>query len=106
MLLRIILKDISREILTAENGIIAVEICRNNTDIDLIMMDTKMPLMGGHEATRKIRRFNKHSIIIAQTAHAFESDRKKAIAVGCDGFLSKPVIRDELMSLIQKYFDK
>ena len=69
-------------------------------------MDLKMPEMSGDEATRQIRQFNKDLIIIAQTAHAFEGDREKAIAAGCNECLSKPIIKSELMSLIRQYLVK
>jgi PAS domain S-box-containing protein len=104
LLLSIRLKGISREILHAKNGVEAINICKKNNDIDLIMMDIKMPLMDGHEAARIIRTFNNDIIIIAQTAHAFEGDKEKAIASGCDECLSKPLVIKEVISLIQHYF--
>jgi signal transduction histidine kinase/CheY-like chemotaxis protein len=104
LLLTIRLEDISREILHANNGLEAIEICHKNPDIDLIFMDIKMPVMDGHEATQKIRKFNKDVIILAQTAHAFEGDKEKAIEVGCNDCLSKPLVIKEVMSLIQHYF--
>lgn len=104
LLLNFILAKISREILHAENGIEAVEICRNNADIDLIMMDINIPLLDGFEATRQIRQFNQNSIIIAQTAYGLDSGRKKAIEAECNEYLSKPIIKNELMSLLQQYF--
>jgi PAS domain S-box-containing protein len=104
LLLSIRLNKISREILHASNGLEAVDICRKNNDIDLILMDIKMPIMDGHDATKEIRKFNKDIIIIAQTAHAFEGDQEKAIAAGCNEYLSKPLVINEVMSLIQQYF--
>ena len=80
LLLSIWLKEISREILHAKNGLEAIEICRNNPDIDLLLMDIRMPVMGGYEAAKQIRQFNKNIIIIAQTAHAFEGDNENEIA--------------------------
>ena len=106
LLLTIRLEDISREILHASNGFEAIEACRDNPDIDLILMDIKMPVMDGHQATKEIRKFNKDLIIIAQTAHAFEGDKEKAIASGCNDCLSKPVVTKELMALIESYFNE
>jgi CheY-like chemotaxis protein len=95
-----------KDILKAGTGVEAVEVCRNNPDIDLILMDIRMPDMDGYEATRQIRQFNKDVVIIAQTAHGLMGDREKAIEAGCNDYLSKPVNRDKLLSLIQKYLKK
>jgi two-component system, sensor histidine kinase and response regulator len=103
--LSIISFDISSEILKANDGIEAVEMCKNNADIDLIMMDIKMPLMDGYEATRKIREFNKNVIIIAQTAYTLENDRNKALQAGCNDYISKPILKEALMLAIHKYFN-
>ena len=102
--LSIVIKKISEEILHAKTGIEAVEICRNNPDINLVLMDINMTEMDGHEATRKIREFNKDVIIIAQTAYALAGDREKAIEAGCDDYISKPIKRNELLGMIEKIF--
>jgi CheY-like chemotaxis protein/nitrogen-specific signal transduction histidine kinase len=99
-----ILKDYCREILKAQTGIETVELCKNNPDIDLVLMDIKMPEMNGYAATEKIREFNKEVIIIAQTAFALSGDREKAIKAGCNNFISKPIKKDVLLKLIDKYF--
>ncbi len=99
-----LLKDVSREFLHAKTGIEAVELCRNNPDIDLIIMDILMPQMNGYDATLEIRQFNKDSIIIAQSAQGLQSERKKAIDTGCNDYLSKPINKVELIGLIRKYF--
>ena len=106
LLLSIMLTEISREILHAKNGLEAIELCRNNPDTDLILMDIKIPVIDGDEATRQIRQFNKEVIVIAQSAYALTGDREKAIEAGCNEHLSKPMIKNELMSLIQQYFIK
>ncbi len=106
MLLHIEVKPFCKEILKARTGVEAVEICSNNSDIDLILMDIRMPEMGGYEATRKIREFNKNVIIIAQTAFALAGDREKALKAGCNEHVTKPINRAELRSLMQKYLRK
>jgi CheY-like chemotaxis protein len=68
------------------------------------MMDIRMPLMGGYEATRQIRQFNKDVVIIAQTAFAQIGDREKSIEAGCNDYISKPINKAQLLTLIQKYF--
>jgi CheY-like chemotaxis protein len=67
-------------------------------------MDNKMPVMFGIEATRQIRQFNNEVIIIAQTAFGHSGERAKAIEAGCNDYISKPILKDELFNLIQKYF--
>jgi CheY-like chemotaxis protein len=106
LFLSTVLEDYSREILKAVNGVATVEVFRQNPDIDLIMMDVRMPEMSGYEATRKIREFNKDVIIIAQTAFGIggEMEKAKATKVGCNDYISKPIDVFLLKSIIQKYF--
>jgi len=106
MLISIMTEQFGREILKADNGKSAVEICQNNSDINLILMDLKMPVMDGMEATRQIRQFNKDVIIIAQTAYGLTGDREKAIEAGCNEHISKPIRSEELKELLMKYFHK
>ena len=82
----------------------AIETCRNNPDIDLIMMDIKMPVMDGYKATEQIRKFNKEVVIIAQTAYALMGDRNKALLAGCNDYITKPINKALLLNLVQKYF--
>jgi len=106
MLLTIIVKEYREKVFRAKNGIEAVDICFNNPDIDLILMDIQMPGLNGDEATRKIREFNKNVIIIAQTGLVLSTDKDKLIEAGCNNYLSKPVNRLELITLIESYFKK
>lgn len=94
-----------KEILNVYNGLEAVEVCRNNPDIDLVLMDIKMPVMDGYEATRQIRQFNTGVVIIAQTAYAMAGDREKTIAAGCNDYIAKPINKALLTCLIEKYFN-
>jgi CheY-like chemotaxis protein/nitrogen-specific signal transduction histidine kinase len=105
-LLSIMLASISKKIFKSKTGKETIEICRNNPAIDLVLMDIQMPEMNGFEATRQIRQFNKKVIIIAQTAFALAGDREKAIEAGCNDYISKPINKVELLSLIQKYLIK
>jgi len=95
--LSILLKELTRELLHVTSGKEAIDECRDNPDIDLVMMDIKMPVMNGFEATRKIREFNQSVPIIAQTAYALVGDKEKALEAGCDDYLSKPIIAEELL---------
>jgi len=100
--LRIVVKKLSRETLHAKTGKEAVEIFSKNPDIDLILMDIKMPIMDGYTATRQIRRNSKNVIIIAQTAYALSNDREEAIEAGCNDYISKPIDKGELLDMIYK----
>jgi PAS domain S-box-containing protein len=103
-LISLIVRKFSKEILYAVTGVEAVEVCRNNPDIDLVLMDIKMPVMDGYEASRQIRQFNTDVVIVAQTAYALLGDREKTIGAGCNDYLSKPVKKDQLLELMKKYF--
>ena len=102
-LLNIILDKYAKKISNALNGKEAVKACRNNPDIDLILLDIQLPELNGFEVTRQIREFNKEVIIIAQTAYGLTGDREKALAAGCNDYISKPVNKEELKSIIQKH---
>ena len=98
------IRSVSREIIKAKNGVVAVDLCRKNPDLDLVLMDIKMSEMDGYEATRQIRLFNKNVVIIAQTAYAQTGDKEIAAIAGCDGYITKPIIKQELLSIITKHF--
>jgi PAS domain S-box-containing protein len=98
------LRKISKELLHAKTGIEAIEACKKNPDIDLILMDLRMPVLNGYEATRQIRQFNNEVVIIAQTAFALTGDREEAIELGCNDYITKPINKAELFALMQKHF--
>ncbi|HEY3369971.1 MAG TPA: PAS domain S-box protein [Prolixibacteraceae bacterium] len=103
-LITFLVRAFGREIRRVVNGLQAVEACRENPDIDLVLMDISMPEMNGYEATRQIRQFNSKIIIIAQTAHALNGDSEMALEAGCNDHISKPIKKAELVGLMQKYF--
>ena len=106
ILISTVVKEFSREVLKARTGNEAVEICRKNPDIDLILMDIQMPEMNGYNATKQIRQFNKDVLIIAQTAFGLSGDREKSIEAGCNDYISKPINKDELLALVKGYIKK
>lgn len=103
-LISMIFDKYSREIIKVNSGAEVVSVCRSHQDIDLVMMDIKMPGMDGYDATRQIRQFNKDIIIIAQTAFSLSGDREKALDAGCNDYLSKPIMKDDVISLLETYF--
>lgn len=88
----------------AVNGKIAVEICRENTDIDLIFMDIKMPIMNGFEAFHVIRTFNYTIPIIANTAYSSPEDEEKIMNAGFTGYLSKPLNKEKIFEVLEVTF--
>jgi hypothetical protein len=105
-LFNIAVKTYSKEVINVHNGLEAVEACRNNPDIDLILMDILMPVMNGYDAVRRIRQFNKNVVIIAQTAFAMVGDREKSLDAGCNEYITKPISNQLLAKLIKNHFKK
>ncbi len=103
-----ILSQYGFQVDTAKNGAEAVEkVQRSKTGgYDLVLMDVQMPVMNGYEATKRIRGLSDPALakitILAMTANAFEEDKRKALECGMDGFLSKPIVVEELIGTLQK----
>ncbi len=92
------------KVLHAFSGKEAVEIADEKADeIDIIFMDIKMPIMDGYEATRIIKKAQPTIPIIAQTAYAFSDDKAKALEAGCDDYISKPIAKGKLISILRNY---
>lgn len=104
------LKSIARtqayEIITAKDGQNAVELFKENKNIDLVLMDIQLPLLNGFEATKQIKMLRAEVPVIAVTAYALVGDREKAIEAGCDDYLAKPFSKSDLIELIEKYLSK
>jgi CheY-like chemotaxis protein len=101
MLMTYILKN-HYELLRARNGQEALEKAMAEKP-DMVLMDIKMPVMDGLEATRLIKAKMPDMVVIALTANAFDSDRKMAMEAGCSDFLSKPVNAEKCLKTIQNY---
>jgi CheY-like chemotaxis protein len=100
-LMKELLSDLNIKIIRASNGIEAVDAVKSGQKIDLVLMDIKMPLMDGYEATRMIHEERPDVTILAQTAYA--DDEIKAMESGCSGFISKPFIKDRFVSMVKEY---
>lgn len=101
--LKIALELYSADIIWAKDGAESVEFCKANANIDLVLMDLNMHGMDGYVATKKIKEFLPDLPIIAQTAYAIAGDREKALAAGCDNYISKPIDLDTLMKILKKW---
>lgn len=99
-----ILKKTQAKIVRAENGFEAIE-CAKNNKLDIILMDIKLPIMDGYEATRQIRLFNKDVPIIAQTAYVMSGEEEKTKEVGCNEYLTKPLRIKTVLNALSKYLD-
>ena len=92
-----------RSIFRAKNGKEAIDICKKNKDLDLVFMDIKMPVMDGYEATKKIKALYPDLPVIAQTAFSTDADKELALRHGCDDFISKPIDKNILLDMINRY---
>ncbi|HZK92562.1 MAG TPA: ATP-binding protein, partial [Prolixibacteraceae bacterium] len=103
--LRTILEKSDITVIHAENGEQAVEFVRNKPDIDLILMDIKMPIMNGIDATKIIKRIRPDLPIIAQTAYTYSEEQNKMTSLGCDEYLAKPLDYAKLKELLKIYLN-
>jgi len=103
ILAEIYLKKTNATIIRARNGVEAVELCQQNTNFDIILMDIKMPLMDGFEALKNIRENKSTTIIIAQTAHSYSDEIEKIKNAGFTDYILKPINANRLLLMLQKY---
>lgn len=101
LLLNIILRK-NFSLKRALNGLEAVGLFKEEKP-DLILMDMKMPVMDGLDATREIRKLDTEIPIIVLTANAFDCDRQKSMDAGCTDYMAKPIIATDLLAMIKKY---
>lgn len=105
-LLEKLLKIFNFKVIRAKDGLEAVELCKTNNEIDLVLMDIKMPNLDGYGAFEKIREFNTTLPIIAQTSFSFPEEVEKIKKIGFNDFISKPLEKEKLYELVKKYFNK
>jgi len=99
-------RRLSADVLRAHNGQQAVEYCQMNDTIHLVIMDIKMPLMDGFEATRLIKSIRPQLPVIGLTAYGLSGDKRRVLEAGCDAYLSKPFKTKELLGLIDNLLKK
>jgi PAS domain S-box-containing protein len=99
-LVKAILQKTGAKVIRVFNGLEAVQKCRTISDIDLVLMDIRMPVMNGYEATRLIKENRRELPVISLTAYAMSDDRAKSMQAGCDDYISKPVKPMELLRKI------
>ncbi|MEI7788109.1 MAG: response regulator, partial [Chlorobiaceae bacterium] len=102
LLLKRNLKGENITMLCAENGLEAVEVVQQHPEINLVLMDLKMPIMNGFEATKLIKHQRPELPVIAQSAFTSKEDKEKAKEAGCDNFITKPISKSELLDMMAK----
>jgi len=98
-----VLEQTNAKLEFVSNGHEAVSYCSDNKDVDLVLMDIKMPLKDGLTATKEIKKINPDLPVIVETAYAFDYDKANARTSGADEFITKPIHREHLFELMEKY---
>lgn len=106
LLIEKMVKSFNFKVIRAKDGVEAVEFCKNNHEIDLVLMDIKMPNLNGYEAFTEIRKFNQTIPIIAQTSYTFEDEINKIKELGFTDYISKPIEKERLFELIKLYLKR
>jgi len=101
--LEAIISKTSARIHHAVDGKRAIDFCKKNPSVDLVLMDIQLPIMDGYKATKEIKKLRKNLPVIAQTAHALEEDKSKSLKAGCDDYIAKPINKNNLLNIINKY---
>lgn len=105
MFLKALLKSTNAKIHWINNGKDAISFCRNNPEIDLILMDLQLPWVNGLEATQEIKKIRSDLPVIAQTAFAMADDEQKCIQAGCDDYIAKPILRKKFMEKLARFLN-
>ena len=105
-LIQEIMNPTKAELFWVQNGEDAVKAVEDGEKIDLVLMDIRLPVIDGYEATSKIKKLNKDLPVIAQTAHAFGEQKEKAFEAGCDDYITKPYTEKDMLITIAKYINK
>ncbi|RLD63757.1 MAG: response regulator [Bacteroidetes bacterium] len=98
-----ILQDTRVKIIRAINGKEAIDIYKNNQNIDLILMDIRMPEIDGFDATKEIKKINNNVPIVVETAYNIENGKKMGKESGCDDYIVKPININKLIAVINKF---
>lgn len=102
LVLKKMLERMGITVIPAENGLEAIDICIQNIDFDLVLMDLKMPVMDGYRAMKEIRKMRPDVKIVAETAYALAGDEKRILAAGFDDYLPKPITKESLDKIIKR----
>ena len=106
LILKAMFKNTNADLVWAKSGPEAVAIINAQPDVDIVLMDMRMPGMGGMETATKIKKIRPDVVIIAQTAYALNNEREEILANGCDDFVSKPISSSVLLEMIDGYLKR
>lgn len=98
-----VLKSTGAKLLWATNGLDAVQKVIEKKQIDIVLMDVRLPIMDGYTATTKIKTLREDLPVIIQTAFGLEGDKQKSLELGCDDYIAKPIIKNELLSILDRF---
>lgn len=98
-----LLEKLNARVVRAVNGQRAVDICKSDPSINLVLMDIELPVLNGYEATREIKKIRPGLPVIAQTAYVLPGEKERCMEAGCDEYLAKPIRKNELIETIQRY---
>lgn len=101
-----VLEPTKADLLFVKNGKEAVNYCSKNPRIDLVLMDIKMPIKDGLTATQELKKNFPRIPIIVETAYAFDYDKINALKSGADGYITKPIPREKLFDMMEKYLSR
>jgi CheY-like chemotaxis protein len=101
-----LLSPTKADIIWADNGLVGVQKVIENSNIDIVLMDIKLPLMDGYTATKKIKAIRSDLPVVIQTAFGLESDKQKSLEIGCDDYIAKPIKEIELLSILDRFLLK
>ncbi|MBE0647234.1 MAG: response regulator [Bacteroidales bacterium] len=104
--LDVLLKPTRVTIFHALEGQQAVNLCNAHPELDMVLMDVRLPGMNGLDATRKITSFRNDLPVIAQTAYASDDDKAAALSAGCWDFIAKPIPANDMIQMIKKYLER
>ena len=103
LFLKAVLKPTKAKVIWTKTGRETIDVC-NSENVDMVLMDIKMPDLNGLEATKEIKKIYPDLPIIAQTAYAMEEDEEASIQAGCDDYISKPIRPENLLTIMSKFF--
>jgi CheY-like chemotaxis protein len=102
-LISVYLRSTKIEYLYAKNGVEAIELVNQNSDIDIVLLDIQLPDIDGYQVVKKIKSLRKNLPVIAQTAFALSDDKEKTLSAGFDDYTTKPIYKQTLFEIMDKY---